>query len=200
MRARSGVCDASPATSRWRSPSVLLDHFVVSPAVSRTHHSMQDFSPRRRRTVRAASATPRSRLTRSHRQRIRRGPMATALEGAGVARLVNNLGLTAGSCAATHLVQYGARVAPGRLRQKAFRRRPSGERKDGFSPGSARFATLTGASAEATRSARLLTSCTLARASVAGTRVKRIAPPGGLVRSVNWRIRDAEAGLPSHPA
>jgi hypothetical protein len=117
-----------------------------------------------------------------------------------VAQLVNNLGLTAGFCAATHLVQYGARVAPGRLRQKAFRRRPSGERKDGFSPGSARFATLTGASAEATRSARLLTSCTLARASVAGTRVKRIAPPGGLVRSVNWRIRDAEAGLPSHPA
>jgi hypothetical protein len=54
--------------------------------------------------------------------------MATALEGAGVARLVNNLGLTAGSCAATHLVQYGARVAPGRLRQKAFRRRPSGEK------------------------------------------------------------------------
>jgi hypothetical protein len=35
-----------------------------------------------------------------------------------VARLVNNLRLTAGSCAATHLIRYGAGVAPGHVRQK----------------------------------------------------------------------------------
>jgi hypothetical protein len=63
-------------------------------------------------------------------------------------RLANNSGPTACFCAATDLVQYAEPGWRQAVCGKGLRRRPSGE-KDGFSPGSARFSTLTGASAGA---------------------------------------------------